>query len=555
MDHLYYRRRRRRRRDMFMPFLILVCLLVIVVLIVQLFASMRVQTVENEKNQAFLFLEKGDTTFHPWGQDTWHDAYDRALILEGDTIKTLDGAYAVLEFYDGSRIRLNENTELSIEKLESTRKEIGVEVRMTSGEIWVNELETDDDLHFTVFTPHIKVTSVGTVYGVAVSDTEFVRVMRGEVRAFVMDTSIQDAELLESVSIGVGQQISLSQNDIDDLEARKFVSLLESLDDYWRVTEWNLWNVREDEDPTEYVVKEEVVDSVEAETEREELIEGEVEEGVLEEIAVDLPKITVTHPSESPYELTEDQIYLKGEATDDVTKVVVTEFYKDPQGVPYELSKFVPGSGIWNYSAGLSFGNLIQGKNRFVIQAFNGDGLISDPVEIVVNIGDLSPEEEVVEEEDSSEEASADADVEEAGEVDMQDPEGEPVGADVEEGSISEEADIVDIQEPIIPTKPISKTKPNITSVEFAEKVGENAYVTTENRVVVNGFTGGAADVQKVIVNGWPLSLYEVGSKNWAYYAKVAIGTIQPGDNTYNVYTENSKGERSLSMTFTIRKE
>jgi|GEM_PF-810110 len=547
MDNLYYRRRRRRKRSAVTPFLILVCIVVIIILAIQIIMGLRVETTEKRKNQAFMFLERGEAEFQIWGEEQWHDAYNsKVSILEGDRIRTSDNSYVVLEFYDQSRLRLNSGTEIVIEKLESTRKGIDVHVRLHSGEIWINELDTEENLGFRVLTSYLDVTSVGTRYAVAFDDQEFVRVLEGEVKVLVADTSIQDAEILESVSVGIGQQISVNSTDIADLEARKFVNLLESIDDYWRVTEWHLWNIREDEDPSEYVVDTEALE--EAEEEREELVnpedvdEGEESEEIdfsepVEEIVVPTPEVTVTNPPETPYTLEDKRIYLKGEVSEDVTKVIVTEFYDDPEGVPYELSKFVPGSGVWNYAAGLDFGNLKKGKNRFVVQAYNSDGLVSDPVEIILNIpGEEGEDEEVADE------------VEEVEEVEVP----EVVADIVVPTPVVEDSEP---EEPVIEAKPITQTKPVITSFEATEKTADNYFVTTEKRVVINGFTGGAEDVQKVIVNGWPLSLYEPGSRQWTYYAKSSIGTLQRGVNVYNVYTENSAGERSLSLTFTIEKQ
>lgn len=554
MDNFYYNsgRKPKRRSGIFAPFLIIMCIVVILVLIVQIISGLKMQTNETKRNQAFMYTERGDIKFQPWGQETWHDAYNGALIWEGDRIRSGKDSYAVLEFYDGSRSRINEETELSVEKIEAEKKAINVELKLASGEIWINEKATEENLKFRVYTQHLDVVSLGTKFAVAVSGEEFVRVTDGEVKAMVYDNFAEDPELLDSVSIGVGQQISVSAADIDALESRKFVNLLESTDDYWRVTEWYLWNIREDENPTVYRSLEgersEGVPPASSENDSAPasgtLVEGQPSHNTA---SVPLPKVTVTNPPVSPFELTERRIYLKGTVSLDVTKVIVTEFYEDPEGKPYQLSKFVPGSGTWNYAAGLDFGNLKSGKNRFVVQAYNGDGLVSDPVEVVVNIPIQSDEADrgvaevtlpVAEEENAIEE------------TDIADEE------DISESSTEAPSEGVTgpIMEPATPTKSITKTQPVIVSFEDAEKTKENYFVTTAERVVINGNTGGAKDVQKVIVNGWPLSLYTSGSMEWTYYAKSSINTLQRGINVYNVYTENSKGERSLSLTFTIEK-
>ncbi|MDP4007977.1 MAG: FecR family protein [Candidatus Peregrinibacteria bacterium] len=540
MDNLYYsNRRRKKKRGFFTPFLIILCVLVILVLIVQIVSSLRMQTDETKRNQAFVYIERGKVEFQPWGQDVWHEAYNQALIWEGDHLRTGKDSYAVLEFYDGSRLRINEETELLVQKIEVEKKAIGVEIRLISGEVWLNEQKTDENLKFRVFTPHLDITSLGTRYSVSIVDPEFVRVTEGEVKAMVYDSFTDDPELLDSVSIGIGQQVSVSASDIEALQARKFVNLLESTDDYWRVTEWYLWNIREDETPTLYT-KESVPKK--AEDQRDSVLNPEPATESLDTvdgnsgapaINVPAPKVTITNPATSPYELKDTRIYLKGTVSSDVTKVIVTEFYDDPKGTPYQLSKFVPGSGVWNYAAGLDFGNLKSGKNRFVVQAYNSDGLVSDPVEMfIVAMGDEEEDASVIE-----------------NTVDK---------PEVIDEAITPPEEVVSMsvtEEPVASANSITKTQPKISSYEEAEKTRENYFLTTSDRVVINGSTGGASDVSKVIVNGWPLSLYESGSTQWVYYAKSSIGTLKTGINVYNVYTENAKGERSLSLTFTIEKK
>lgn len=543
MENLYYAggRRQRRKGWPFTPFLMILCIIVIFVLLLQIITSLRMKTDKTKRNQAVLYIERGDVEFQPWGQDTY-DAYNQAPIWEGDKIRTEKDSYAILEFYDGSRIRINEGTEMQVEKIEAGKKSISVEIRLVVGEIWLNEKKTPEPLLFKVYAPHLETVSPGAKFAVAVNDQEFVRVMEGEVKVAVYDSFTEDPELLDSVSIGIGQQISVSSTDIEALEARKFVNLLESTDDYWKVTEWYLWNVREDENPTVYRAPEGEKNVV-AETIGERSGDGKVPAESTADVtagntvAVPLPKVTVTNPSVSPYELTESRIYLKGTVSLDVTKVVVTEFYEDPKGKPYQLSKFVPGSGTWNYAAGIDFGNLKPGKNRFVVQAYSGDGLVSDPVEVIVTTSVQSEEEST---------ASSVVVGERTDETIVE----QPTVVEDNEGGTD-----VPLVEPPTPVRSITKTQPVIVSFADAEKTKENYFVTTMDRVVINGNTGGAKDVQKVIVNGWPLSLYTSGSPEWTYYAKSSINTLQRGVNVYNVYTEDSKGERSLSLTFTIEKK
>ena len=503
-------------------------------LVFKIFSTWKEQTIEVKRNQSFVYIDRGDVDFKPW-QDKWYDAYTGALILEGDMLKTNDNSFAVMEFYDGSRVRLNENTEVTLQKVDATRNGIDVELIVESGEIWVYEKETEENLGIRVFTTHLDVVALGTVYAVEVSESEFVRVLEGEVKVLVKSDLLEDSEILESKAAGIGQQISLSQKNIEDLEARKFVNLLEPIDDYWKVTEWYLWNIEEDESPTQYVeedkwklgvgMREDVVEEGSSDDGTE---EGATIEDSLEAEEIVIPEISATYPSQSPFEFEGSQLFLKGEASLDVTKIVITEFYKDPSGVPYELSRFVPGSGTWNYTANTEIGNLVEGENRFLIHAFNDDGGMSEPLELIVN----ATLAQSVEEEVPAEEV-----VEEILETVAEDT---PV---VEESvEVVEEVPVVEVQ----------LTAPRVIGAQNADKVGDNHYKTDGVRVVIIGST--ASTTQQIIVNDWPLSLYNPGSTKWEYFAKQSIGTLEAGRNVYNVYAIDADGNKSPVTQFIIDK-
>ena len=514
MDSLYYRRRQQKRREFFVPFLMIVCLIVVIVLGIQLYTSFKTQEANAQRGRVFVSVGRGTGEFLAWGQDKWRNVYDGLAIVEGDTIKTGESGFITLTFFDGSRVRLNSMTEVVIEAVDVEKKHIYVNLRLVAGEIWINEVESDLDLQFEIFSPHLNARSIGTIYDITAAEAEeFVRTVRGEVKVLVANTLGEDEELLESVVLGIGQQMNLSAQDLEDLEARKFVNLLEPMDDYWRVTEWYTWNAAEDEKPAA-VFEESSADAKNI----------EVNKDIPEENATDsrsepvLPKIVVTSPEISPYTIDTDQIFLKGTVPPEVTKIVVTEFHKDPKGTPYPLQKFVPKSGAWNYAASEEYGNLKEGRNRFVFQAYTDGGAVSDPVEIVVIV-------------ERSETISPSADPDLSGEA----------------------ASVSSSDETVESAVSSTLTMPALSSIEGAEKIEATRYKTSVERVVINGTVGDGAS--KVVVNGWPLSLYTPGSTSWTYYAKTEIGTLKAGTNTFTVFSEDAQGDRSATLTFTITKE
>lgn len=486
MDSLYYRKKRRRQRELFLPFLIIVFVILVIAFLTQLVLSFRNQSEVALKNTAHVSLSKGKAEFLAWGQDKWREVYPDLVLVEGDKILSGIGANVVLDFFDGSRVRLDSDTEVEILSIDSGSDVLDVVIKLHQGQIWVNENISNnlfEDVSFNIRSKYLNLFSGGSIFSVSSGTEDFIRVLYGEVKVQVLNESLEDAEILEALSLGVGQQVKVDKVSIDDLEARKYVNLLSAIDDFWTVTDWYLWNISQDESPP-LTVEEKTSSDVEA--------------------VLDAPTLQVTSPVDKISTINTDQVYLKGTVSENVSKILVTEFHKDKNGSAYPLQKYVAGSGIWNYAVSKEFGNLVDGRNRFIFQAFSEDGLMSEPVEIVLNYEVEKPEVAPVKEQE--------------------------------------------LESPSVSTGVSAK----LISIDPATKVSEFSYKTTAERVVITGTAG--STVSKVLVNDWPLSLYEPGSETWVYYAKTEIGTLKSGLNSYSVTLKDVNDKTFGSFRFTIEK-
>ena len=64
-----------------------------------------------------------------------------------------------------------------------------------------------------------------------------------------------------------------------------------------------------------------------------------------------------------------------------------------------------------------------------------------------------------------------------------------------------------------------------------------------QDAVVISGTA--PTDAYQVVVNNYPLSRYQPGSRKWVYNASQRLGTLVPGENVYYVYVVSRDGKRS----------
>lgn len=515
------------------------------ILFVQFVMTLMDQRQAELKNKVYFYLDEGTAQVLPWGDTEWTKAYDQ-LVLEGDVIRTGPASQGVLTFFNDTTVRLDADTKLEIERIESSKDEDVIYLDLETGRAWMNVVDKDDPLRFVVMTDNVRVTSFGTIFEVGLTDRESVRVMDGEVMVEVLENSSDREIVLEQVKVGVGQQVEVTAHDIQQIQARQPVSLLEAIDDIWKGTPWFLWNQAEDINPTlrdpDTIGEDEVVE-VEVEVEVDESVEEssteisavveveeEVEEEIVEEDVFDAlaPVVKVTLPVVNPYTLTDEEAVatfsIRGTTSSNTAKVTVISYGVDGNASPYVLSHFEAGDTTWRYGASAEFGNLREGRNLYTVVSENASGVKSQSVEIIVNVPEGAFAVEAVTPDESEEEVVAD-----------------PVADEVVEESVEE------IVEDVISTEPL--TVPVVVSLDGDSLPSSGRYSSSSDSVTVLGSV--SASAQTVYVDNYQLSKYVPGSGEWSYVVRPEFSNYDVGLNTYVVVAEDADGNQK-SFTFEI---
>lgn len=489
--------RRKKPLDYLLPFLILVSVGVIIVLGAQLVVNWGKQG----KGDVFFYVAEGKAKILPFGNTDWDNAFSGTRLLLGDSLKTSSSGKTVLSFFNGTIIRMGDDTAVTLSDVtKDTDKEI-IALNLDNGVIWVNGEKSEGvrEAHYEVRTKNMNVKATGTVFEVESDGVEIVRVFDGEVEVDIIVEVDGNERVADTIPVGVGQEVYIDDAAIKAFEDNKEPSVLNAVSDEFKKTDWYKWNIREDKSPTDFSSSSKSTIDFEDDEELEDADDDDADDDVdaeedtddeeddtennLDEGAVKAPKIL--QPSDTT--ISTGKVTISGTVGSDVEKVVVEA---DIDGLldSYTLSQFKSGDTVWSYNVSEQFGNLQKGDNTYYVYAYDSENNKSEAAKITITWG----------------ESDDDSDIE---------------------------------------------LDDDLTDPKVLTYNGSSSSEVTEDTVTISGSIKGAA---KVVVNGYTLSKFQPGDASWSYIASESLGNLKPGENTYSVYGVDPDGNKSTVVEFTI---
>lgn len=233
--------------------------------------------------------------------------------------------------------------------------------------------------------------------------------------------------------------------------------------------------------------------------------QGVVLETAIRQITRDLtppasPAITAPALTGQTYRTQRTELQVSGTAPAGTTGIIVND---------YRLQLFKPGSTTWTYLASTKLANFHEGENLFTVVAINDAGKQSEPALLTIILGGEG--EGVVNAGSGGSSASTDTTSEE----------NLPKNAPLQPGSLQI-------------TGPVPGTQ----------------FTSTGSAFLIEGTVPTSA--ASVWVNGYKLRLFTPGKTFWNYIADPALGTLKRGVHTYVINARNAKGELIDSVTYTV---
>ncbi len=473
-----------------------------------------------------------------------------AKLYAGDKVSTGNTGSAKLDFFDGTWIRISEQSEVSIEESGSSDTRARITVALARGEMWISTggNTMSGDILRTVTTPGISLSF--PAHTKAKVTENGVQVFEAEGDGVV--ASKQDSK---DVTVSEGQELVLESDDADLLGARNALppiawndplviaglattatetgGLVPSTQPLELTAPVDGATIRaatasvsgrygpgvtrvrvngypallDEEEKTftqeltlEQTGKTEIV--IEALDERG-IVLGSASRTVTRvESIVTPPSITRPAKSGETYRTSAQEVEISGEAPAGTTGIMVND---------YRLQLYKAGGKTWTYLARTELNNLKAGTNHFDVVAINQAGEQSAPVRITILV--------------------------EAGE------EGVVAGTT---SSAAAGATTSTISETSLPTNdPLSPGTLKVT----APTAGQS-HTQTGSELLIEGTT--SALTNSVWVNGYRLQLYKPGVTTWNYIAKTDFGNLKAGDNTYRIVARDAQNKILDTLTYTV---
>lgn len=503
MQDMYYRSpvtsRRRSRRSkrnqmkFLTPLVFIFAIIIAIWLLMKLWGFLADLTNGNLDESAQIFIVDGKAQVESFGNEDFSPLFSGQVLLEGDRIRTLTDSRAVIKIFEDTEIRLDESTDLTLSLIEKSGDDYSVNVKVNAGDVWVNRRgEVDLKSNLVVASNYLSVTTSGTVFAIHSGLPEAVRIIDGQV---LVDVVSIDGETLDSINLGVGQELLLTADSLEAFMRRETPSVLDAVDASFQQSEWYEWNTEEDANPTEFAVDPALDGDSNVEIDDSTGDDTEVDEPVEVEPEIDAPVIT------SPVNrstVSDETVYIEGSAPDGAEKIVVTSF-EEGKAVPYVLKAFQPGDSTWRYIATYDSGdgNLVVGENTFEVVAIDAEGNESDAAKVVFTY------------------------------------------------EIDAETTEVDA--------PSDLTAPRVTEVNDETVGSKYVLPSDESRAVIIGSVGTWA--QSVTVNGFKLTLYKPYSGSFSYILSTEFSNLEKGDNVLEIVATDADGNKSPAGEFVVNWE
>ncbi len=420
-----YRSRGRRSSsglvDYLMPFLIVIAVGIIVILLFNLWKAIY----DSEPEQvAHMYIVEGSAKMKTWGTDDFFDLSSGSILFQGDELQTSANAKIIVEFYDGTIMRVGGDSDLIFEEIRSEEIPF-IKVLLVEGKVWVNKVYRDTGrTAMVVAMDNVLINANGaSIFDVENEFDETVRILNGD-DLLVDVLSEGDKKVVETEKIGLGQEIAFSDEVLSKYWEYQSPTVLSVLSDEFKQSGWYIWNVKEDVRPTDFSSGDVVrpVEAIEGFLEVEpELAEGEVSSSAEpeEEIVDELEDEIVEELAEEEVELSADLTVPTISSVANITTTNSDGFYEVSSRVAtltgsvsgaaqvivsgYTLQEFKAGNDVWIYHANADYDLMEVGENIYEINSIDAEGKKSETLTVKVLYTPPTPapvvEEEPVDEE------------------------------------------------------------------------------------------------------------------------------------------------------------
>jgi hypothetical protein len=518
-----------------------------------------------------LTVERGSAEILLFGSREWKASPRGLKIFKGDAVRTGDKARTVLNFFENKfNARLGDATQVALTELKEDGSQKLAGINLEKGDLWLN-LPKDAATADLVLKNSEVSLQVGRVALTRDQDIETIRVLSGFADVQIFDPDLNEKKVLLKLTVGVGQQIKLTQNVLALVKSGKEVELISALDDEFKATEWFVYNDAKDG----------VVQNITAISTGSSLATEIVAPSVR---PISAGAISITSPAQD-YLTNQKSVTVKGTCdTAQVAQIFVN-------GVSAKIT-----AGNWSVKADLN----TEGLNILKIETEDLNGVKRKVAELNITRDTTAPEAPLVKEptaenrtiktgqttiKGTTETETAKIIVNDyalqkfkAGDLNWSYAASESIG-NLKVGDNEFKIIAVDAAGNLSPAAIISirydkpketpKTATGGSTISTTTVIPSSASTepfpapqitspadgteTEEASLVITGTT--AASTDAIYVNDYKLQKFISGGNDWSFYAAEKYSNYNVGKNVYRIYAVSQDGRKSEAAVLTVTRK
>lgn len=482
------RYRRRARSQYLLPFVALVIVGVVLVMIFQIWGIF----FANSKGDAVYYTATGRSKVLAFGTSEWENMLSGSKVKLGDSVKTLKSGRGVVTFYDGTVMRMDENTQVTLLDISKKNDYQEILIYLNEGKIWVNKPKQNviRKTDFVINTNYASYSITGTVFDLEKSvSEEILHVVKGQVQTDIIETVDGKTRTIESMPVGIGQQTVLNETVMKAFYERQSPSVLGAFEPNFEESEWYKWNEKEDLNPTNFAKgagsTTEVINDQQSSPENVS-VDGQNSEA--DQANDKLPAPELVSPKTANMVLKKDTLAVSGKTVNGIKKLILRQTVTgNDQPEKILINDFDPKTLAFNYDLSEAKGNLKEGLNLYEFIGYDENAKETWPLKLEIEYQKS------------------------AGNSDQK------------------------------------LEKPMVLTIDG--KTYKEGMIVEKDGFAIAGTVSGASQVW---VDDFKLNKFKAGDKNWAYNVKVSYGNLKAGLNTYQVYAVNEAGDKSSVLSVKI---
>lgn len=455
-------------------------------------------------------------------KETWHDVPQNisgVKLFHGDFIKTLNNGQAKLHLLQESFAYINENTSINIEKLEEEDALRQSVLQYQYGKILlsINRI-LNPKSYFYIQKEDFRIYSRG---GIFIINEENLQVLEGKVKV----DFVQDNNIINTIDLGVGQEIMLSIDDSGSFANIKPLNSEVYTEEFVQTALQKL-SIKEFAAPINPLIPTIEKDIDSPVVEKDESTEPLEDTTDINSKEYSIKIISPLVKKDEVLTITKEPLEIKGSISSGAEKIQINN---------YTLQQFKKNDTQWYYKAQKSFKNLQKGLNTYSIEVSFIDGkVISETLKVL-----YEPEEI---------EATKDTSIVEkdASEIINETTKDTSATTKNELTENTKEVKTEETQE-----EPTTKETNEIAFDEISLAVispQENEKISTDPVII----TGTAPlNTAKITVGDYTLQTFKLGSREWKYVASQQYGNLEIGkENKHLIRAYDSNDNEIASIQF-----